>query len=172
MKRAVFAALAATIALLFAAPVSATTGTTNPCSHGNSGKDCRDDPNQNGKDCDPHGGGGVNEDHCKDTTTTTLIPTGALCGLNLKLPACPTTTTTTSTVTPGSTTVPPTTGTSPCVPPCVTTTTMTTLPADVLGARTERQLGQTGAPVAFLAALGLLLCLVGGLFLAGARREA
>lgn len=42
------------------------------CSHGNTGKDCKPDPSTNGKDCDPHGNnGGVNEDHCVATTTTT-----------------------------------------------------------------------------------------------------
>jgi hypothetical protein len=43
-----------------------------PCSHGNTGKECKPDPSENGKDCDLHGNnGGVNEDHCLATTTTT-----------------------------------------------------------------------------------------------------
>jgi hypothetical protein len=45
-----------------------------PCSHGNSGKDCRPDPSTNGKDCDAHGNndvGGKNEDHCLGETPTT-----------------------------------------------------------------------------------------------------
>lgn len=49
------------------------------CSHGNSNKPCKDDPNpEHGKDCEEHGKyGGVNEDHCTPTTTipTTTIPT-------------------------------------------------------------------------------------------------
>jgi hypothetical protein len=45
-----------------------------PCSHGNTGKECKPDPSENGKDCDPHGqNGGINEDHCLATTTTTGV---------------------------------------------------------------------------------------------------
>jgi cytoskeletal protein RodZ len=47
-----------------------------PCSHGNTGKECKPDPSANGKDCDPHGqNGGVNEDHCLATPTTTDVVT-------------------------------------------------------------------------------------------------
>jgi hypothetical protein len=47
-----------------------------PCSHGNTGKDCKPDPSANGKDCDLHGqNGGVNEDHCLATPTTTDVVT-------------------------------------------------------------------------------------------------
>ena len=46
-----------------------------PCSHGNSGKECKPDPQpDHGTECDEHGPneGGVNEDHCAvDTTETT-----------------------------------------------------------------------------------------------------
>jgi hypothetical protein len=45
------------------------------CSHGNSGKDCRPDPNQNGKDCEDHGNAKGNEDHCDQAETTTTVPT-------------------------------------------------------------------------------------------------
>ena len=45
------------------------------CSHGNSGKDCRPDPNQNGKDCEDHGNAKGNEDHCDQGETTTTVPT-------------------------------------------------------------------------------------------------
>jgi hypothetical protein len=45
------------------------------CSHGNTGKVCRPDPQpEQGKDCDTHGNegiGGVNEDHCLGTSPTT-----------------------------------------------------------------------------------------------------
>jgi hypothetical protein len=43
------------------------------CQHGNSGHECRPDPQpQNGKDCEVHGQqGGVNEDHCLGTNATT-----------------------------------------------------------------------------------------------------
>lgn len=42
------------------------------CEHGNSGKDCKPDPQPgHGKDCEKHGKkGGVNEDHCTPTETT------------------------------------------------------------------------------------------------------
>lgn len=41
------------------------------CDHGHTGKICRPDPNDHGKDCDHHGNhGGVNEDHCRTTTTS------------------------------------------------------------------------------------------------------
>lgn len=40
------------------------------CDHGATGKECREDPSDNGKDCEQHGNhGGVNEDHCVTTTT-------------------------------------------------------------------------------------------------------
>ena len=45
------------------------------CSHGNTGKVCKPDPQpEHGKDCDTHGNagvGGVNEDHCLGTSPTT-----------------------------------------------------------------------------------------------------
>jgi hypothetical protein len=50
------------------------------CQHGNSGQDCKPDPQPgHGKECDEHGNqGGVNEDHClgtTDSTTTTETTT-------------------------------------------------------------------------------------------------
>ena len=48
------------------------------CEHGNSGQDCKPDPQpEHGQDCDEHGPneGGVNEDHCLSTTTTTTPST-------------------------------------------------------------------------------------------------
>jgi hypothetical protein len=45
-----------------------------PCSHGNSGKECKPDPQpDHGAECDEHGPneGGVNEDHCLGGTTGT-----------------------------------------------------------------------------------------------------
>jgi hypothetical protein len=72
-----------------------------PCSHGNSGKDCRPDPSTNGEDCDAHGNndvGGKNEDHCLGETPTT--------------PTAPPETTTSST-TAGSTPETPSTATTP-----------------------------------------------------------
>jgi hypothetical protein len=41
------------------------------CSHGNSGKDCRPDPQpEHGKECDDHGNARGNEDHCGPVDTT------------------------------------------------------------------------------------------------------
>lgn len=47
------------------------------CEHGNSGQECKPDPQpDHGKDCDEHGNkGGVNEDHCLPTTPTETTPT-------------------------------------------------------------------------------------------------
>jgi cobalamin biosynthesis Mg chelatase CobN len=48
------------------------------CSHGNTGKVCKPDPSTSGKDCDSHGKnsvGGVNEDHCLATASTTMTTT-------------------------------------------------------------------------------------------------
>lgn len=69
------------MALAFAPPVFATGDhheEVDGCDHGATGKDCKPDPSENGKDCETHGNhGGVNEDHCapvepsSSTTTTT-----------------------------------------------------------------------------------------------------
>lgn len=46
------------------------------CQHGNSGKECRPDPQPDkGKECEEHGKkGGVNEDHCKGETPEPPTP--------------------------------------------------------------------------------------------------
>lgn len=45
---------------------------TDGCDHGATGKECKEDPSEKGKDCEKHGRhGGINEDHCTSTTTTT-----------------------------------------------------------------------------------------------------
>jgi hypothetical protein len=77
-------------------PTTAPGSPGDDCSHGNSGADCRPDPNENGKDCEDHGVARGNEDHCDavDTTTTTETSTTS------------TTTTTTTTTTTGTTTNP------------------------------------------------------------------
>jgi hypothetical protein len=58
-----------------------------PCSHGNSGKECKPDPQpDHGEECDEHGPneGGVNEDHCAvdptETTETTVDTTTGTTG--------------------------------------------------------------------------------------------
>lgn len=110
----------------------------DPCSHGNTGKPCRPDPQPDrGKDCEPHGKqGGVNEDHCKDethpptttetTTTTTHPPTTTHPTTTTPTTPTPTTpTTTTTSTTPTETTPTTTTPTTP-IPTTPTTTTPTT----------------------------------------------
>jgi hypothetical protein len=81
------------------------------CSHGSTGKDCKSDPSDNGKDCEAHGNkGGVNEDHCQgDTTPTETTPTETT----------PTETTPTDT-TPTETTPTETTPTTSSPPPATT----------------------------------------------------
>lgn len=91
------------------------------CEHGNSGQECKPDPQpEHGQECEEHGPneGGVNEDHCLPTTTTTVttVPSTTT--------APPTTTTTTVTSPPTTTTAPPTTtttetATTTTVPPVV-----------------------------------------------------
>lgn len=75
------------------------------CSHGNSGSDCRPDPNQNGKDCEDHGNASGNEDHCDQAGTTTTDTTSTT-----------ETTTTTSTSTTTETDTTPVTTTNPSSP--------------------------------------------------------
>src|SRR4029079_18538340 len=80
------------------------------CEHGNSGQECKPDPQpEHGQDCDEHGPkeGGVNEDHCLSTTTTTTPSTST----TTTTPSTSTTTTTTSTTT---TTTPDCTEAHPC----------------------------------------------------------
>jgi hypothetical protein len=49
----------------------------DPCSHGNSGKPCRPDPQPDrGKECERHGReGGVDEDHCGRAPQPPALPT-------------------------------------------------------------------------------------------------
>lgn len=49
----------------------------DPCSHGNSNRPCRDDPQPlHGKDCEYHGQrGGMNEDHCQVGSVSIDTPT-------------------------------------------------------------------------------------------------
>jgi hypothetical protein len=73
------------------------------CSHGNSDKDCRPDPSENGQDCDDHGNARGNEDHCEqapttttDTTTTNTTTTTTTTGSSTTSTSSSTTTTTSS----------------------------------------------------------------------------
>ena len=82
------------------------------CSHGDSGSDCRPDPNQNGKDCEDHGNARGNEDHCDQTGTTTTDTTSTT-----ETTTTTSTSTTTETVTtPVTTTNPGSPGTPPAPP--------------------------------------------------------
>ena len=98
------------------------------CEHGNSGQECKPDPQpEHGQDCEEHGPfeGGVNEDHCLLTTTTTVTTTSAppvttvtttstpVESVSTTTTAAESTTSTTTTVAPTSTT---TTTTSPTQP--------------------------------------------------------
>jgi hypothetical protein len=112
------------------------------CSHGNSDKPCKPDPQpEHGQDCDDHGRARGNEDHCGPGETTTSTTTETT----------PTTTTTptTSTVPTGTTPTTPATETAPETTPTpstetgppsggesnppVTETTPTTVPTEVPG---------------------------------------
>jgi hypothetical protein len=96
------------------------------CQHGNSGKECKPDPQpDHGKDCEEHGPkeGGVNEDHClgAETTGTTTETTGT----TTETTGTTTETTGTTTETTGTTT----TGTTPGGQVGGTTTQVETTPA-------------------------------------------
>jgi hypothetical protein len=88
------------------------------CSHGNSGTDCRPDPNEHGKDCDDHGNARGNEDHCDRAATTTTTTTIATTTTNEMAPTTLTspTPTTHPNTTPRTTTNPKSPGTSPPTP--------------------------------------------------------
>ena len=106
----------------------------NDCSHGNSGQDCRPDPNENGQDCEEHGQSEGNEDHCLTTTVTTTSTTSAPPVTTTTSVTEPPETTTTSTVPTSTTTIPtetepPSTSTEPPVVTTTTTTTTTTSPS-------------------------------------------
>jgi hypothetical protein len=89
-----------------------------PCSHGNSGKECKPDPQpDHGAECDEHGPheGGVNEDHCLvDTTGTTTTATTGTTGTT---GTTTTSSTTTTVVTTASTTGVTTVGSAPPASP-------------------------------------------------------
>jgi hypothetical protein len=106
--------------VLAAGPPAAPPG-QGPCSHGNSGTDCRPDPSPNGQDCDAHGKddvGGMNEDHClgASTPTTPTTPTTPITPTTPTTPTIPVTPTT-STALPPTTTESVETPTSSTTPP-------------------------------------------------------
>lgn len=112
----------------------------DPCSHGNSNKPCKPDPQpEHGKDCEPHGKGpgGKNEDHCAPVTTTEPPtttteppppppPTTTTPTTTTTTPTTTTTTPTATTTTPGTTTTAPTATTTTTTPSTTTTTTTPT----------------------------------------------
>lgn len=93
----------------------------DPCSHGATGKPCRPDPSTNGKDCDHHGKGGANEDHCVSTSTSSSTTTTAR--------TTTAQTTTSSTTTGGSTS--PTTSSTSTATSTLTATSSTPIPVTV-----------------------------------------
>jgi len=147
-----FAALVAAATLtIFAAPASATYDTTTTTA--------------------PHCGDGHGDDaghnpHCDESTTTTTAEESTTTTFIVELPSNPTTTTTRPPF------VAPTTTTVVTAPPHIdvpavtdaptTTTTTMRLLTDVAGTHEAKKLPTTGAPIAFLLAVGLLCLLVGG----------
>lgn len=143
MTKAVLVALATVLlfaagfAVAYAAKPPSPPG-QDPCSHGNSDKPCRDDPQPgHGKDCEHHGEkGGVDEDHCagETTETTTDTTTETTTGTSTSTTTETTTTTGTTTSTPVGTTetTGTTTETATSLPPTETVT-ETTLPPEVPG---------------------------------------
>ena len=104
------------------------------CSHGNSGKDCRPDPSQNGQDCDDHGNARGNEDHCQGSTPTTSTT-----------PATTTQTTTTQTASTTTTTSSTTTTLTSSTTPSGSTTATTTSPTPGKPASPPTSSGTAGA---------------------------
>jgi hypothetical protein len=94
------------------------------CSHGNSGKDCRPDPSENGKDCDDHGNARGNEDHCAQAPTTTTDTTTT----DTTTTTATTTTSSSTTSTSSSTTTTSTSTSSNATPSSGGSTTQTTSP--------------------------------------------
>lgn len=107
----------------------------DPCSHGNTGKPCKPDPQPDrGKDCEKHGKeGGVNEDHCKGEATTTTTDTTDTTTTTNTTTTTETTTTTNTTTTQGTTTSSTPTTTTTSTTPSTSTTpgSTTTTPAVV-----------------------------------------
>lgn len=82
MKKIMFILLLASMLVVGILAASALANNDNPgspgdnCSHGNSNKECKPDPQpEHGKDCEDHGNARGNEDHCDDDTTTTTTDT-------------------------------------------------------------------------------------------------
>jgi hypothetical protein len=118
------------------------------CTHGNSGKPCKEDPQpEKGKDCEAHGNhGGVNEDHCKseDTTPTETTPT-----TTTPTTTTPTETTPTGTTPTGTTpqeTVPSEGGSNPSTPSSTVSAEPSTTPATEQSATTQPKPKIVGKP--------------------------
>lgn len=119
--------LAFTVFLPFAAAHVSWAG-QDECEHGNSGQECKPDPNEHGEDCEEHGQSEGNEDHCLSTTTPTEVPPSTTTTSTTEPPV---TTTATSTVVPTtstSTTTAATTSTSAPGPTGTTGPSQTTTP--------------------------------------------
>ena len=118
-----------------------------PCSHGNSGQDCRPDPQpDHGKDCNQPNGDG-NEDHCTPSTDPTPTPE----------PTIEPTTDPTPTPTP-TVIVDPTPVPDPVPPVVVPSHPKTPKVAPAL------RLARTGVATVFLALAGFMLLAIGFVF--------
>jgi hypothetical protein len=126
MRKAILTALAAVLVALggiaaaiadpgngHGPPATVPGSPSDDCSHGNSDKPCKPDPQpEHGKDCDDHGVARGNEDHCGPTTPTETTPTETTPTDTTPTDTTPTDTTPTDT-TPTDTTPTDTTPTTP-----------------------------------------------------------
>lgn len=134
------------------------------CDHGATGKPCRPDPSEHGKDCEVHGNhGGVNEDHCLSVTTTTI---GTI--TSTTLPTVTTTSTPDAVVT-TTATAPPSKAVETSVPtvgPSETPATITGQDSQVVTpALTELARTGSGMAIAWGISIGAMLVLLGFAFL-------
>jgi hypothetical protein len=145
------------------------------CDHGHTGKPCRPDPQPNhGKDCVKHGKhGGINEDHCASTTTTTQPEVTTTTQPEVTTTTQPEVTTTTQPEATTTTEAPVVTTTTEA--PVVTTTTVpevtTTTQAPgttVTSAPAATTLARTGSYSSMMAMFGAAAAMLGiGLMLMG-----
>lgn len=132
-RRYAASALLASGLILIASPAWAGHGEERDgCDHGATSKPCRPDPQPtNGKDCEAHGNhGGINEDHCSPSpTTTTVTPspttTGGTPSSTETAPATAPSATPTATTTPTGTPSPSPTSSTPATSGSPSTTSAT-----------------------------------------------
>jgi hypothetical protein len=122
MKKALTWALATLLAFTISSTLAVAHAGQDECEHGNSGQECKPDPNPNGEDCEEHGQSEGNEDHCLPIPTTTTYSEPPPTTSTTTVPPDPTTTTEVPT-TVVTTTAPPTSS-----PPPSTSVTSSTAP--------------------------------------------